>query len=208
MKTTDDLILEQLYTEGIFDRIKQRVHGVGSWLQGKGYNAGKTEKLNQTLKDRIKNDIDKFLKDIVTMGGITDLADFEKQYPHFAQKVACMAEAIGHTTTLTTKCTAVQPPPVDDDEAFTLPPPPPLKNAWCVKYAELIKRTVKRLKPKFKPGTPITKKMLLAHIRIALRSDKTQGKEFESLNHEKGRRNIANCVATRLSTDGSVTIRP
>ena len=61
MKTQDDLILEQLYTEGIFDRIKQRVHGAGSWLQGKGYNAGKTEKLNQTLKDRIKNDIDKFL---------------------------------------------------------------------------------------------------------------------------------------------------
>jgi hypothetical protein len=195
MKTQDDLILEQLYTEGIFDRIKQRVHGAGSWLQGKGYNAGKTEKLNQTLKDRIKNDIDKFLKDIVTMGGITDLADFEKQYPHFAQKVACMAEAIGHTTALTTKCTAA-------------PPPPPLKNAWCVKYAELIKRTVKRLKPKFKPGTPITKKMLLAQIRITLRSDKTQGKEFKSLNHEKGRRNIANCVATRLSTDGSVTIRP
>ena len=51
-----------------------------------------------------KNDIDKFLKDIVTMGGLTDLADFEKQYPHFAQKVACMAEAIGHTTALTTKC--------------------------------------------------------------------------------------------------------
>ena len=29
MKTQDDLILEQLYTEGIFDRIKQRVHGAG-----------------------------------------------------------------------------------------------------------------------------------------------------------------------------------
>ena len=197
MKTQDDLILEQLYTEGIFDRIKQRVHGAGSWLQGKGYNAGKTEKLNQTLKDRIKNDIDKFLKDIVTMGGITDLADFEKQYPHFAQKVACMAEAIGHTTALTTKCTAVQPPP-----------PPPLKIGWCKKYAKLIHRTVKRLKPKFKPGTPITKKMLLAHIRIDLRGDKTQGKEFTSLNYKKGQRNIANCVATKLSTDGSVTILP
>ena len=85
---------------------------------------------------------------IVTMGGLTDLADFEKQYPHFAQKVACMAEAIGHTTALTTKCTAVQPPP-----------PPPLKIGWCKKYAKLIHRTVKRLKPKFKPGTPITKKM-------------------------------------------------
>jgi len=202
MKTQDDLILEQLYTEGIFDRIKQRVHGAGSWLQGKGYNAGKTEKLNQTLKDRIKNDIDKFLNDIVTMGGITDLADFEKQYPHFAQKVACMAEAIGHTTALTTKCTGAPPPPP------TTPPPPPLKNAWCVKYAGLIKRTVNSLKPTFKPGTLITKKVLLKQIRIALGSDKTQGAKFKSLNHAKGRRNIANCVATRLSTDGSVTIRP
>ena len=207
MKTQDDLILEQLYTEGIFDRIKQRVHGAGSWLQGKGYNAGKTEKLNQTLKDRIKNDIDKFLKDIVTMGGITDLADFEKQYPHFAQKVACMAEAIGHTTALTTKCTAVQPPPPPTTPLPTTPPPS-LKIEWCKKYAELIHRTVKELKPKFNPGTPITKERLFALIRIGLRADETQGKEFMSLNYKKGQSNIVNCVATRLSTDGSVTIRP
>lgn len=110
MKTKDDLILEQLYTEGIWDRIKQRVHGVGSFLQGKGYNAGKTEKLNQTLKDRIKTDIDKFLREIQTMGGLTSLAEFENQYPHLAQKVACMADAIGHTTALTTKCSIGAPP--------------------------------------------------------------------------------------------------
>ena len=195
MKTTDDLLLEQLYAEGIFDRMKTRIHGAGSWLQGKGYNTGKTEKINQDLKNRITADIDKFLKEIQTMGGLTSLAEFESKYPDLAKKIACMSEAVGHTTALTTKCTAA-------------PTPPPLKNAWCVKYTELIKRTVKRLKPKFKPGTPITKKMLLAQIRITLRSDKTQGKEFKSLNHEKGRRNITNCVATRLSTDGSVTIRP
>ncbi len=117
----------QIYQEGIFDRVGARLKGIGNtkFFGGTGYNAGKAESFKGKFYARIIKDIDKFLKEVQTMGNIRSVADFEQKYPEMANKIACMADAVGHTTQLTVQCSGnnqnnTTPPPIP-----TTPPPIP-----------------------------------------------------------------------------------
>ena len=129
----------QIYQEGIFDRVGARLKGIGNtkFFGGTGYNAGKAESFKGKFYARIIKDIDKFLKEVQTMGNLRSLAEFEEKYPDMARKIACMADAVGHTTQLTVKCDReeskpiepVKPDPIEPD-----PPKPGLKKGYiCVK---------------------------------------------------------------------------
>ena len=120
----------QIYQEGIFDRVGARLKGIGNtkFFGGTGYNAGKAESFKGKFYARIIKDIDKFLKEVQTMGNIRSIADFEQKYPDMANKISCMADAVGHTTQLTVQCSGnnqnnTTPPPLPNPTT-----PPPLPN--------------------------------------------------------------------------------
>ena len=100
-----------LYYEGIFDRLLARGKGVVNKLtggpSGGGYNQGKSTAFKDIFKKRIGKDIDKFLREITTLG-VSSIQEFEQNYPEIANKIACMAAAIGHPTPLSTKCSSSQ----------------------------------------------------------------------------------------------------
>lgn len=140
----------QIYQEGIFDRVGARIKGVGNtkFFGGTGYNAGKAESFKGKFYARIIKDIDKFLKEVQTMGNLRSLAEFEEKYPDMARKIACMADAVGHTTQLTVKCDRaddnlkgpddvkpypIDPEPVEPESVEPEPPKPGLKKGYiCV----------------------------------------------------------------------------
>jgi hypothetical protein len=95
-----------IYQEGIFDRVGARIKGIGNTklFGGSGYNAGKAESFKGKFYARIIKDIDKFLKEVQTMNKLSSLDEFESKYPEMARKIACMADAVGHTTQLKTQC--------------------------------------------------------------------------------------------------------
>lgn len=119
MKDSTDIInIYNIYQEGIFDRVGARIGGIKDlkFFGGRGYNAGKAATFKNKLYERIVKDIDKFLDEVQTMGDIKSLADFETKYPEIANKIACMADAVGHRTGLTVGCKRNKETP---------PPPPP-----------------------------------------------------------------------------------
>ena len=95
-----------IYQEGIFDRVGARIKGIGNTklFGGSGYNDGKAESFKGKFYARIIKDIDKFLKEVQTMNKLSSLDEFESKYPEMARKIACMADAVGHTTQLKTQC--------------------------------------------------------------------------------------------------------
>ena len=120
-----------VYCEGIFDRLRARGAGLVSKLTGgptQGYNYGKSESFKNILKKRISKDIDKFLREVTKLG-VNSIPEFEQKYPDIAQKVACMADQIGHTTPLTTQCKKA-PPQQQQQQQQTPPPPPPKTITW------------------------------------------------------------------------------
>ena len=151
MNNTDTKQLNEIYSEGIFTRMKARLQGVGNALTAGGsgsYNAGKAGSIESSLHKRIGNDITKFLKDVIDIDpSVKTLADWESKYPLEAQKVACMADAVSLTTSLTTKCPSVSAAPV----ISTPPPPPPPKKCpkgtvWSKKLKKCVKKR-KKTKP-------------------------------------------------------------
>jgi len=121
----------QVYQEGIFDRVGARLKGMANtkFLGGSGYNAGKAESFKGKFYDRIIQDIDKFLDEVQTMNGLKSLADFEAKYPEMARKIACMADAVGHKTGLTTQCTKpTTPPPAPSPSPTPSPIPGPVPS--------------------------------------------------------------------------------
>jgi hypothetical protein len=96
-----------IYCEGLFDRLRARGAGLVNKLTGGpstgGYNQGKSVSFKAIFKSRMVKDIDKFLREVTKLG-VADLAEFEQKYPDIAQKIACMADQIGHTTPLRTQC--------------------------------------------------------------------------------------------------------
>ncbi len=131
-----------LYYEGILDRLLARGKGVVNKLTGGprdgGYNQGKTTAFKDIFKKRIGKDIDKFLREITSLG-VESIREFEQKYPEIANKIACMAAAIGHPTPLSTKCSSSQgdergpipPPPPPIPPPPPPPPPPPRKKRWA-----------------------------------------------------------------------------
>ena len=105
-----------IYQEGIFDRVGARIKGIGNTklFGGSGYNAGKAESFKGKFYARIIKDIDKFLKEVQTMNKLSSLDEFESKYPEMARKIACMADAVGHTTQLKTQCKKAED--VEDDK--------------------------------------------------------------------------------------------
>lgn len=136
-----------IYCEGIFDRLRARGAGLINKLTGGptsgGYNQGKSMSFKAIFKGRMVKDIDKFLREVTKLG-VADLAEFEQKYPDIAQKIACMADQVGHTTPLRTQCkqnnsTPPPPPPPPPPVPPTTPPPvppttappvPPKKKTW------------------------------------------------------------------------------
>ena len=116
----------QIYREGIFDRDGARLKGIGntSFFGGTGYNAGKAESFKGKFYARIIKDIDKFLKEVQTMGNLRSLAEFEEKYPDMARKIACMADAVGHTTQLTVKCDREESKPIEPVKPDPIEPDP------------------------------------------------------------------------------------
>jgi len=136
-----------LYYEGILDRLLARGKGVVNKLTGGprdgGYNQGKATAFKDIFKKRIGKDIDKFLREITSLG-VESIREFEQKYPEIANKIACMAAAIGHPTPLSTKCSSSQggergpvPPPIPPTTPqppippTTPQPPPPRKKRWA-----------------------------------------------------------------------------
>jgi hypothetical protein len=122
-----------IYQEGIFDRVGARIKGIGNTklFGGSGYNAGKAESFKGKFYARIIKDIDKFLKEVQTMNKLSSLDEFESKYPEMARKIACMADAVGHTTQLKTQCKKAEDvevddkdpvPPIDPDDTDPVPP--------------------------------------------------------------------------------------
>lgn len=134
-----------IYCEGIFDRLRARGAGLINKLTGGptsgGYNQGKSMSFKAIFKGRMVKDIDKFLREVTKLG-VADLAEFEQKYPDIAQKIACMADQVGHTTPLRTQCkqnNSTPPPPPPPPVPPTTPPPvppttappvPPKKKTW------------------------------------------------------------------------------
>ena len=192
----------QIYQEGIFDRVGARIKGIGNtkFFGGTGYNAGKAESFKGKFYARIIKDIDKFLKEVQTMGNIRSLADFEQKYPDMARKIACMADAVGHTTQLTVQCVGTTSNPTTSPPVPTTPPPVPT-TAPPVPVPTTpppIPTTPKPKKPTPKPKKPTIRKKQQAVVKNTITIIINNGGNVTSNNAET----IKSEVAQTLKNNG------